>query len=57
MHHLCIEVENLEQTLKELKTKGIRLIDEKPTDTARAKDGFYSSEKCYRRFGGTISGD
>lgn len=30
LHHLCVEVDDLEQTLARLKTKGIRLIDEAP---------------------------
>jgi methylmalonyl-CoA/ethylmalonyl-CoA epimerase len=28
MHHLCLEVEDIDQALAELKAKGIRLIDE-----------------------------
>jgi len=28
MHHLCLEVEDIEQALAELKEKGVRLIDE-----------------------------
>lgn len=30
IHHMSIRVENLEETLEELKAKGVRLIDEKP---------------------------
>jgi len=30
IHHLCIEVENLAPLLKQMKEKGVRLIDEKP---------------------------
>src|SRR5262245_27693787 len=30
LHHLCLEVQNLEQTLARLKAKGVRLIDEAP---------------------------
>lgn len=30
IHHLAIRVDNLEETLAELKLKGVRLIDEKP---------------------------
>jgi methylmalonyl-CoA/ethylmalonyl-CoA epimerase len=30
LHHLCVEVDDLEQTLARLKTKGVRLIDETP---------------------------
>lgn len=32
MHHLCIEVENIEGVLHRLKEKGVRLIDETPND-------------------------
>lgn len=35
MHHLCLEVEDIEQALTELKAKGVRLIDE----TAQALPG------------------
>jgi len=30
MHHLCFEVDNIEQMLADLKAKGIRLINETP---------------------------
>ena len=30
IHHLAIRVDNLEEALGELKSKGVRLIDEKP---------------------------
>ena len=30
VHHICIEVENLEASLKEMKAKGVRLINETP---------------------------
>jgi methylmalonyl-CoA/ethylmalonyl-CoA epimerase len=30
MHHLCLEVENLEAFLLDLKGKGVRLINETP---------------------------
>ena len=32
MHHLCIEVDDIESMLKDLKAKGVRLIDEEPHD-------------------------
>jgi len=32
IHHLCIEVEDIEAALADLKTKGVRLIDEVPQD-------------------------
>ena len=30
LHHLAVQVDNIENSLKELKSKGYRLIDEKP---------------------------
>ena len=30
IHHLCLEVENLDGLLKDLKKDGVRLIDDKP---------------------------
>ncbi len=32
MHHLCIEVDDIESMLKDLKAKGVCLIDEEPHD-------------------------
>jgi len=32
MHHLCLEVENLKEMLIEMKSKGIRLINEQPVE-------------------------
>lgn len=34
IHHIALRVDDLEEALKELKDKGIRLIDEKPRDGA-----------------------
>ena len=34
IHHLCFQVLNLEESLKELKEKGIRLVDENPRQGA-----------------------
>ncbi len=34
IHHIAFRVENLEAALEELKTKGVRLIDEKPRNGA-----------------------
>jgi methylmalonyl-CoA/ethylmalonyl-CoA epimerase len=30
IHHIALRVDNIEEALKELKEKGVRLIDEKP---------------------------
>ncbi len=35
MHHIALRVENIEDALRELRDKGIRLIDEKPRKGAR----------------------
>jgi len=35
IHHIALRVENMEEALKELRDKGIRLIDEKPRKGAR----------------------
>lgn len=34
IHHLCFQVANLEESLRELKEKGVRLIDEVPRQGA-----------------------
>ncbi len=40
VHHICIEVENLEQTLDRLKDCGVRLIDEVPREGAHGRVAF-----------------
>jgi methylmalonyl-CoA epimerase len=37
LHHICLEVSNIEQHLAELKAKGVTLIDEKPRKGAHGK--------------------
>jgi methylmalonyl-CoA/ethylmalonyl-CoA epimerase len=37
MHHLCLEVDDLEATLARLKEKGVKLINETPTIGAGGK--------------------
>ncbi len=37
LHHICFEVENLESTLKELKNKGVKIIDKTPKSGIFAK--------------------
>ena len=37
MHHLCLEVDDIEAMLSELKSKGIRLINEEPRTAADGK--------------------
>lgn len=40
IHHLCIEVEDIEAALAGLKEKGVRLIDEKPIQEEGRKMAF-----------------
>jgi methylmalonyl-CoA/ethylmalonyl-CoA epimerase len=37
LHHICLEVENIEAALARLKEKGIQLINEEPTIGAGGK--------------------
>jgi methylmalonyl-CoA/ethylmalonyl-CoA epimerase len=37
IHHICFEVEGIEAVLEDLKTKGVRLINEIPTTGAGGK--------------------
>ncbi len=37
MHHIALEVDNLEATLARLKVKGVRLINESPVEAARGR--------------------
>lgn len=37
LHHICIEVSDLEKHLEELKAKGVKLIDEQPKIGAHGK--------------------
>ncbi|MCH7886588.1 MAG: methylmalonyl-CoA epimerase [Candidatus Marinimicrobia bacterium] len=37
LHHVCLEVDNLEETIDELKEKGIDIIDETPKSGAGGK--------------------
>ncbi|HXF86408.1 MAG TPA: methylmalonyl-CoA epimerase [Anaerolineales bacterium] len=37
MHHLCLEVDDIEGMIAQLKSKGVRLINEEPRTTADGK--------------------
>ncbi len=37
MHHICLEVDNLEEMLADMKAKGVKLINETPTLGAGGK--------------------
>jgi methylmalonyl-CoA/ethylmalonyl-CoA epimerase len=40
MHHLCFEVDNIEEMLSDLKSRGIRLINETPIEMEGRKTAF-----------------
>jgi methylmalonyl-CoA epimerase len=40
LHHICLEVDDLEATLADLKSKGAQLIDETPKQGANGKIAF-----------------
>jgi methylmalonyl-CoA epimerase len=40
MHHICLEVEDIEAALQDLATKGIRLIDQQPRQGAHGRVAF-----------------
>jgi methylmalonyl-CoA epimerase len=40
MHHLCFEVDNIEEMLSELKSRGIRLINETPIEMEGRRTAF-----------------
>ncbi|MCX7707322.1 MAG: methylmalonyl-CoA epimerase [Anaerolineae bacterium] len=40
LHHICLEVDNIEATLADLKAKGAQLIDETPKQGAYGKIAF-----------------
>ena len=37
MHHICLEVDNLEEMLADMKARGVKLINETPTSGAGGK--------------------
>jgi methylmalonyl-CoA epimerase len=40
MHHICLEVDDIEATLQDLAAKGIQLIDEQPRQGAHGRVAF-----------------
>jgi methylmalonyl-CoA/ethylmalonyl-CoA epimerase len=40
MHHICLEVDNIEATLADLKCRGIQLIDDQPKQGAHGRVAF-----------------
>ncbi|HEY60637.1 MAG TPA: methylmalonyl-CoA epimerase [Anaerolineae bacterium] len=47
MHHLCFEVEDILDALKQLKAKGVRLINEKPLELEDRKMAFIHPKSTY----------
>ncbi len=47
MHHICLEVDDLEATLQELRAKGVRLIDEKPRQGAHGRIAFLHPKSAH----------
>jgi methylmalonyl-CoA/ethylmalonyl-CoA epimerase len=37
MHHLCLEVDDIEAMMAQLKARGVRLINEEPRQTSDGK--------------------
>ncbi len=49
IHHICLIVEDIEGSLAELKSKGVRLIDEKPRVNAHGEKIAFIDPKSSRR--------
>lgn len=49
IHHMCLIVEDIEISLSELKSKGVRLIDEKPRVNAHGEKIAFIDPKSSRR--------
>jgi len=49
IHHICLIVEDIERSLAELKSKGVRLIDEKPRINAHGEKIAFINPKSSRR--------
>jgi methylmalonyl-CoA/ethylmalonyl-CoA epimerase len=48
MHHICFEVEDIQTSLEQLKSKGVRLINESPiTGAGDKKIAFIHPESAY----------
>jgi methylmalonyl-CoA/ethylmalonyl-CoA epimerase len=51
LYHICFEVESISETMQELKSRGVRFLNEKPLDGAHgSKIAFVDPE----RFGGVL---
>ena len=47
LHHICLEVEDLEDTMSAMKSKGARFIDENPMPVADGRIVFLSPESTF----------
>jgi len=47
IHHICIEVNNIQKKLDELKKKGFQLINENPVPGAQGKVAFIHPKSCH----------
>ena len=47
LHHICLEVEDLEAALHDLAAKGIRLIDEQPRQGAHGRVAFLHPKSAH----------
>ena len=47
MHHICLEVEDIEAALQDLAAKGVRLIDEQPRQGAHGRVAFLHPKSAH----------
>jgi methylmalonyl-CoA epimerase len=47
MHHICLEVEDIEAALQALAAKGVRLIDEQPRQGAHGRVAFLHPKSAH----------
>jgi methylmalonyl-CoA epimerase len=47
MHHVCLEVEDIEASLQDLVAKGVRLIDEQPRPGAHGRVAFLHPKSAH----------
>jgi lactoylglutathione lyase/methylmalonyl-CoA/ethylmalonyl-CoA epimerase len=47
MHHICLEVEDIEAALQDLAAKGVRLIDEQPRQGAHGRIAFLHPKSAH----------
>lgn len=47
MHHVCLEVDDIDATLADLKAKGVQLIDETPKQGAYGRIAFIHPKGAY----------